>query len=277
MKLLSIKKSHQIIIILSLMSHCLIGQEISTVSEIFDYDVGDVFHEYSYATDYAGNGYSSYLDYTILEKYYSINSDTIFYVIDYSKYYINSEGTTYLSFFIDTLMYTNLSSPINGGTIDTVYSDPTLYNGRLINFHEWHTSSEDYYNVKYINGCGGPFKLHRHDAQPFFSWKQENKLIYFLKGDEEWGEPFYVSILESSKSGSHLSVYPNPSSDYIILNVNNKTQKHVAIFSSSGIEVNSLEFWNNQTQINISDLVNGLYFIRVIGENEIYQGKFVKY
>ena len=50
------------------------GQEISTNGEIYDFEIGDVFHYSGYMW-----GVISKKIHTITDKYYSANNDTLFY------------------------------------------------------------------------------------------------------------------------------------------------------------------------------------------------------
>lgn len=275
---ISITHLRNLIVFVIIYSSCSIihGQGISTVSQIYDYDVGDQFHHYSWA-QHGMNGYIQYSNHLVLEKFYSTYYDTLFYVEDISIYYSDSEGTVYFSYYIDTLSYTNLDSLINAGDIDTVYSNPDLYNGREINYREM-DFVYDYYETKFINGCGGPFTYHSHWEPPFADWDEGNELIYYLKGDEEWGIPFFVTTNELRINQNLFTIFPNPASDFISIVMDLKpTQKlEGMIFSNIGNKTKSFIINDDENQINVSDLESGLYFIYIISNTVIYRGKFIK-
>ena len=74
-----------------------------------------------------------------------------------------------------------------------------------------------------------------------------------------------------------VKIYPNPSSDIIqfyspTLNLNNF---HLSIFDVSGKIILKTDLTDDQT-INIADLQSGIYFYKLICDNEIQTGKIIK-
>jgi len=71
---------------------------------------------------------------------------------------------------------------------------------------------------------------------------------------------------------NELKVYPNPTQDYVYLSSSNATGFEVQILDTNGklIQVKKPEFeTNNEMQINIESLPNGIYFIKITdGINE---------
>jgi hypothetical protein len=61
-----------------LLSGFIFSQEFPTKGEIYNYDIGDIFHIHEYASA-SGSGFSATVNIEILEKYYSENGDTVFY------------------------------------------------------------------------------------------------------------------------------------------------------------------------------------------------------
>jgi hypothetical protein len=130
----------------------LISQNTSTVGEIHDFEVGDLFHFNKSAGDLNGwSGMWSVKNIEILDKYYSSNTDTLYYVrdIDYKIVYYPENEMTY-SYYIDTILITNLNSALQA---DSVYTNINLYNGRTINFVDL-SYSNALWTMKYVNGCG---------------------------------------------------------------------------------------------------------------------------
>ncbi len=180
------------------------AQQISTVGEIYDYEVGDTFHFDFWATSPI-SGASWIKNITITNKSYSLNNDTVFYerAIAYQELSINP----IIEFYNDTVIYTDLDSLINMGVIDTIYSNPQRYNGRLINgHHDWRYWG--YWYIEYVIGCGRVYLYLNDDWDEIYS---EEELIYYKKGDEEWGTPHViVEVEELGRVNSSLKCYPNP-------------------------------------------------------------------
>ncbi len=138
-----------------LFSYILNGQSISTISEIYNYEIGDIFHTREYESS-PGSGFSKYFNIQIIDKYYSSNNDTLYYLCDVKTALSTNINPQYVyNSYLDTIFYTNLDSLINGGQIDTVYYS-SYYNGKKTN--SWsYFYVEDYTNLLYIDGCGGPY------------------------------------------------------------------------------------------------------------------------
>jgi hypothetical protein len=252
------------------------GQEISTVYEIYNYEIGDVFHFNAWGSA-AGSGYGSHTNIEILNKYYSSSGDTLFYSRQVSRVYSDLEGTEYY-YYIDTSKVTNLDSLINYGNINAVYSDPALYNNRIINYYEW-SNLNSYEEDKWVEGCGRAYKYWYYDILPFDFIEEEIELIYYLKGEEEWGEPFFVKIPEINSNSSTVNIYPNPAKEYLNISVSNfpLNEAEIYIYSTLGKVVNFIKEYNSQNdQINISNLPKGIYIIGIRFQNEFLIDKFIK-
>ena len=74
-----------------------------------------------------------------------------------------------------------------------------------------------------------------------------------------------------------LSIFPNPSTNKVTLSssaINGNTQ--LSIFNVSGEKVIERQLTNTETQIDISALPRGVYFVRVQDEKRIEVGKIIK-
>lgn len=82
-----------------------------------------------------------------------------------------------------------------------------------------------------------------------------------------------TSISEIFNSQNELlSVYPNPVSDFVNINVSGLSQ--VLVVDASGKEV--LNFNTSSSQIDLSSLTQGIYFIQVLNNQEIKTAKIIK-
>lgn len=79
--------------------------------------------------------------------------------------------------------------------------------------------------------------------------------------------------IEEETAANAVSIYPNPAST--MLNVHAENFDNVQIINFLGQVVYSANVTENDFQINVSNLSNGVYFIRLNGENTITK-KFVK-
>lgn len=264
-----------IVVILSFCNLSIFSQEISTIGEIYDFEIGDILH-YQYSFNAPNYGESSYTNIEILDRYYSQANDTLFYVRDIAYQEISSGNPTWtFDFYIDTIWYSELDSLINMGQIDSVYSNINLYNGRITNYWE-HITTTFNWNKKFVIGCG---RASFHNISSSAYTDEYKELIYYKKGEEEWGTPIIVSIDKIGKLKQNVFAYPNPAKNkfYIESPESLNKLKYLEIYSVNGMLVKYQEFENNyNSKIDIKNLKEGLYIIKIVSENEIHQIKLIK-
>jgi uncharacterized protein (TIGR02145 family) len=83
-----------------------------------------------------------------------------------------------------------------------------------------------------------------------------------------------VSINETKKS-SNINIYPNPSSDFIVIDGLNNDNS-IEIVNLQGQVVKNLKVSNIKTTLEISELPKGIYFIRINSNEELHISKFLK-
>ncbi len=77
-------------------------------------------------------------------------------------------------------------------------------------------------------------------------------------------------------SDENIRIYPNPASDYLAIKIDSKVinkDASVKIFNSQGQQVYGITS-NNETQIDVSQLSNGIYFLEVNDSELVYKSKF---
>jgi hypothetical protein len=255
------------------------GQEISTVEEIYDFEIGDEFHR-------AGNYYMIYEGHTlwqqideIIDKFYSTTGDTLFYSI-YRQYSEYTDENPSWQYYDTTILeyYINLELPINDGDIDSVYSDSLWFNGRLINSYEYSIYWE-YQLIWFVEGCGqGYHFFYYHDGMVHF--EGESWIVYFNKNGEEYGEPIVITNnSEFDFTKPEIIVYPNPSLDKIFIKhrINNSKNQKIEIFNIQGQLVERITKFNKMNNcVDITKLQSGIYFLRLTLDSKILESKFIK-
>jgi len=78
-----------------------------------------------------------------------------------------------------------------------------------------------------------------------------------------------TNIVEFNKTNT-LTVYPNPASNFITIDVNGIQELH--IFSATGQEI---KVDVNASQVDVSDFENGLYYIVAVADNATYRETFL--
>ncbi len=251
----------------------LMSQNISTIREIYNYKIGDIFH-FDFLGNGPGYGESSITNIMITDLYYSQNNDTIFYIRKVDREINSSEyPETVYKHYIDTIFYTNLDSLVKNGQIDSVYSDTNLYYGRKINYYNNSGFEQDSWTVMYVDGCG--------EARIIYSnWdtsvSSDDKLIYYKKGDEEWGVPHPVSVNEVYTGLMTLNVYPIPSKNYVNIFSENLAYGSLTVVSLTGEIVMAQNIKSNLTTIDVSKLSSGIYLLIIeTGKQKLFR-KLVK-
>jgi|GEM_PF-6348056 len=274
--------------------------QIPTRREVYDYDVGDIFH---YSMSAGSFGPPIYTNVMILNKWYSPQSDTVFYEINTIGESRTVDLTTipptvtyYRSQTYDTIHHTHLDEIIMDGVAgEMLYHKgssgyisnmgPTNLVNHRIAFEGsfgWHydtintcyfTSGNQLY-YGYGKGIGNTWTYGRHGGvfNPFI----DEKLIYYQKGTETWGSPYNVNIgiTESEWDHSKLIVYPNPAKDQIRIRGLEESSRiriidlHGKILIDQTIRAKEL--------INLSGFSSGVYLVEVQVKGEIFRKKIFK-
>ncbi|MDG1145110.1 MAG: T9SS type A sorting domain-containing protein, partial [Flavobacteriales bacterium] len=86
-----------------------------------------------------------------------------------------------------------------------------------------------------------------------------------------------LATKEITNSTSNLSIYPNPASNRININLgNNKEIAKVTITNILGKVVKTTTMNGESTQLSIEELINGIYFVSVETTNQVTTKSLVK-
>ena len=241
-------------------------QEPSTIGEIYDFNIGDIFH---FEED---GGFDKITNIEIIDKDFSTGLDTVYYVCDIASKEISPENPywTY-EYFLDTIFYTDLELPIHSGNIDSVYSDPLFYNGRQINFAHDTLSIYEYWNHTFVNGCG---LVNTHYEQLEIWVSHDKNLVYYKKGAEEWGNPLYVGIDEISDFGRNIKIFPNPATSFITIHIKEGIPIEEAIIYNHFWQKALVAVPVNNT-VDVSGLNKGMYIIEITTTEGKYRKKLL--
>lgn len=87
-------------------------------------------------------------------------------------------------------------------------------------------------------------------------------------------------LLPTGNSGARVFIYPNPAGKEITIEFPNApiSPAFISFFNFSGKKIKQLQQinQNGKTTINVSQLKNGIYLVRLIVSDRIYLEKFVK-
>lgn len=87
-----------------------------------------------------------------------------------------------------------------------------------------------------------------------------------------WQEADITGIEEDHATINHLSIYPNPSNDYITIHSDNPSisLKHAEIYDMTGRKVMSETLYGQSQELSITKLLPGVYHVRVQTDNGCY-------
>lgn len=97
----------------------------------------------------------------------------------------------------------------------------------------------------------------------------QNKITYALTVNECVG-------MKENTLMTGLSVYPNPASTELNVELNNTSAKSIMILDLAGRIVSSVNSDSQVTKVNMSNLANGVYYVRISSDNATSVVKVVK-
>jgi hypothetical protein len=138
----------------------------------------------------------------------------------------------------------------------------------IFNFWTGHCFS-DYY---WYEGLGGPY----HYCDEGWS-KIIRELVYYKKGDEEWGTPLVIVGVDEQNISQNARIYPNPARQVINVQLSEAAlPAKIEIFNVMGSLLREFVLTEANQQISLQQLTPGLYFYRIVNEKEVLgSGKLV--
>ncbi|MDD5570420.1 MAG: S41 family peptidase [Bacteroidales bacterium] len=86
-----------------------------------------------------------------------------------------------------------------------------------------------------------------------------------------------ISSVSEKSQKSDFNIYPNPSNDKITIELpQTSKQSTITINNVNGQEIFKQQTTNNKLFMDVSKLPGGIYFVKVVNENGVSVGKFVK-
>lgn len=291
----------------SLNSYC---QDTLTVREVFDFEIGDVFHYWEHGEDYDSRFFDKKLDrITITDKNYSADLDTLIYkrtIEGYIYYLASTPPGSELPFEYkyqfhsssDEVRYADLDSPIlhylnkhhfgylkdyDWGNFDTLYdvSDTLIYqsvnlcNTTINGYHFIVFNSDDL--VEYGKGLGLTRILQR--AEECICTIMDYEMIFLKKGMVSCGVPdnrtntgLNLNLLPET-----INIYPNPAQEYIYLKIPAESvPAYIQINNLKGQEILYVYLGHYDERIDIKNLEPGAYLIRFISGKRTIINKLLK-
>ena len=263
------------------------SQDFPTIGEVYDYDIGDIFHK-RIVNVYGGGDYPLMIDtilknFEVVDKYFSPNLDTVWYEYFIKKqemYNLEPQNNNYSEYNV-TSFVANLELIRDG---DTVFENPDVFNGRkTVKYYRYYIEGpdEEIISSRWTVGCGMTYHHRwRWSWYSLITQQTTMAMVYFKKGDEEWGEEQTVVRISEFEFNSGISIYPNPAYDFLNITFVDDRDKVVLvkIFNVAGQLVESYQIFSLEERIDVSSLPDGLYFLSQVGENGqvLFNTNFIK-
>ena len=111
--------------------------------------------------------------------------------------------------------------------------------------------------TSYYEGLRGPYY---YCSMSIYS--NHRQLIYYKKGEEEWGTPFSLSSIEKQQLIS-IKLFPNPAVNSFRVNYSGNSPLQLEVYEISGRVVMAEDIHASGQEIDTTSLPNGLYLCRV--------------
>jgi hypothetical protein len=129
-------------------------------------------------------------------------------------------------------------------------------------------------NNTYFKGLGGPYYKCTNCCS---QGGEERKLVYYKKGETEWGEKLVITGVSEIKVNSNLKFFPNPAESFInVSNPSNLKIKKIELIDFSGRIV---QMWNANdcagNKLNIQNISPGVYLLKAETDAGVKSEKLV--
>lgn len=231
-----------------------------------------MYSVYTYEVDAQANFYAGSIDTFVLT-----NNSTAF--IDSSIYLYAAQDTSYYNFqdcayfdfsaAIDTLTYTE-DTVYQGGGLTIVVFEMTLYQDSMtvIVSDSLVMLNDSLIHLDVVLYCDSSNPSNK--ASTF-----NGRRIAFLRGVDSHSFSQGVASVPELNIPS-VSIYPNPVEGILNISLENSSVAEIRIYDSSGRKVHDFEMQESESQVDLSSIGAGVYYVQIVGENLSETLKFVK-
>jgi hypothetical protein len=101
---------------------------------------------------------------------------------------------------------------------------------------------------------------------------------YRLRQEDNDGRTTNSSVVSVSQNGKlNVKIAPNPAKDVVNISLDKESEKNfVTVYDVVGRSVATAQFSGNQSELNVSNLIKGIYFINVQTDGKTVTQKFFK-
>lgn len=276
------------------------SQEIMSVEQVFDFNVGDIFQYKSSLQNQPPNALTK----EVIEKYYSSNGDTLFYVMHRTYYQedieFDPEPHWVYNFGEDTTteQYTNLDSPIldyfpylrydtlvaiyvDDFNYDTIVENSELLCDRFSNGFDCSFAASavepNYYNYRFGEGLGIIRETACNETgEPWMCPNIAKSLIFYSKGDEICGTMDSLTFNPQITEKIDFDIFPDPVADYLFIRFDETNPALIELFDLNGRKITQEIMKSKSFQLDLTWLKSGMYIVKITSKNKVVTKKIVK-
>jgi hypothetical protein len=265
------------------------SQNLLTIGEVFDYDIGDEFHYRDWSEPLEADFEYNYQKVKIIDKV-KYDMDSVVYnqiVTNYKLpfgYDFNPEDLYITNIDTQNIQFAHLDSSLSHYDYlykmdttksedlmeiylkDTVFQSVDYLCGKWINGIEYLISwgEYDHFTRYYGEGLGLVYSsLHYAEDGKGYLLREMN---YYKKGQEVCGNAYIPLSIQNIET--NFKIYPNPVQNELIIQLNTKGEKiECNLFDIIGKNVKSWKLYSANNFFDVSDLKVGSYIL-ILKTNE---------
>lgn len=278
-----------------------VGQaDFKKLTELYDYQVGDVKVTYDESWDFGGSFIwkRNWVEDSVLsfQRSFGPLSDTV--KITYRRRTLTDEIPNYPFSNNDTTFWTPWSTVnvtiTDLGVISNEYSDDNfaLMTGAEFNSTWGGNYSQSYITSFWKDSCyqnlnetwdyyagasyTGPYGQTSSFVTSFSSWSSE--LLCFTRGSQTWGTcPNWGTILNREEPElASLEVFPNPGRDRVVIRARGVAELSVEVLDLQGKRVGPVWKGEREVDLDLGELVAGVYLLKISSAGKSSFRKWVK-
>jgi Secretion system C-terminal sorting domain len=207
--------------------------------------------------------------------------------VDGIRIRFEGSSTTGLTAAIDEIRFGKGALSV---VLPIVLADISAYKKGASNILKWTTASEinnkgfhierssdasTWETIGFVKGAGDS------QAKLNYSFTDNAPLsisYYRLRQEDNDGRTTNSSVVSVSQNGKlNVKIAPNPAKDVVNISLDKESEKNfVTVYDVVGRSVATAQFSGNQSELNVSNLIKGIYFINVQTDGKTVTQKFFK-
>ena len=140
-----------------------------------------------------------------------------------------------------------------------------------INHYEQIYKDDLLVETKNLDGSGNTYYYYDHQDRLIKSEVLINKYGFYKQTKYYTYANKFTSDENQTKD---LVLYPNPTNDYLFFNISVEDISQIQIYNQHGVKMENVYLENNY--LDISNLSNGVYFLKSTNKDKVYQKQFIK-